>query len=329
MQERRGQPVPLEEVTRSPSTARSAGRWHSPARSSSSARRSRGSSRGCPAPPLPITAAAARPSQIYPTIGTRAVLRPASSPSSAPRTRRGARAPPCDPAVSQGQEFTAFINGCEPWYGVNPFNERMWWNPRRTRSAPTRACGSARGRCHPPTASTRPQLRGSACRRAGYLQRADGQLDVASRPENCSNIQNNSCQNVVTATTTATTTASPVTRTAGPAGRRRRRSARRQPVHRSRTSRSRACPVQRDAPSLGFASFYVMDWTGNNAGQSDPCPDPDFRVSRRCRRSRRAPSGRLRRGRRLRARPRRSKCDLRRGPADSLPGNARPLICRY
>jgi len=26
-------------------------------------------------------------------------------------------------------------------------------------------------------------------------------------------------------------------------------------------------------PILGFASFYVMNWTGANNNQSDPCPD--------------------------------------------------------
>jgi hypothetical protein len=29
-------------------------------------------------------------------------------------------------------------------------------------------------------------------------------------------------------------------------------------------------------PILSFASFYVMNWTGSNAQNSDPCPDPDF-----------------------------------------------------
>ena len=29
-------------------------------------------------------------------------------------------------------------------------------------------------------------------------------------------------------------------------------------------------------PVLGFASFYVMNWTGSNNNQSDKCPDPTF-----------------------------------------------------
>ena len=29
-------------------------------------------------------------------------------------------------------------------------------------------------------------------------------------------------------------------------------------------------------PVLGFASFYVMNWTGNNNNRSDPCPDTTF-----------------------------------------------------
>ncbi len=27
---------------------------------------------------------------------------------------------------------------------------------------------------------------------------------------------------------------------------------------------------------LGFASFYVMNWSGANTNQSDPCPDLTF-----------------------------------------------------
>ena len=27
---------------------------------------------------------------------------------------------------------------------------------------------------------------------------------------------------------------------------------------------------------LGFASFYVMNWTGSNSNQSDHCPDTTF-----------------------------------------------------
>jgi hypothetical protein len=30
---------------------------------------------------------------------------------------------------------------------------------------------------------------------------------------------------------------------------------------------------QETVPILDFASFYVMNWTGSNANQSDPCPD--------------------------------------------------------
>ena len=43
-------------------------------------------------------------------------------------TRRSA----CDPDYAQGQEFSAFLGGCKPWYGANKFidpppNPR-WWN---------------------------------------------------------------------------------------------------------------------------------------------------------------------------------------------------------
>ena len=31
-----------------------------------------------------------------------------------------------------------------------------------------------------------------------------------------------------------------------------------------------------ELPVLGFASFYVMNWTGSNGNQSDHCPDTTF-----------------------------------------------------
>ena len=83
-----------------------------------------------------------------------------------------------------------------------------------------------------------------------------------------------------------------------------------------------------EAPVLGFASFYVMDWEGSNAQKSDQCPDPDFDGVTLPRAARRDRAGCLRRVRRLRVRARRPQRNLRRGPVDSLPGNARPLICR-
>jgi hypothetical protein len=36
-----------------------------------------------------------------------------------------------------------------------------------------------------------------------------------------------------------------------------------------------ASPTQ-TVPVLGFAAFYVLNWTGNQVNNSDPCPDPNF-----------------------------------------------------
>ena len=33
---------------------------------------------------------------------------------------------------------------------------------------------------------------------------------------------------------------------------------------------------QAGIPVLRFASFYVMNWHGNNSGSDDPCPGPGF-----------------------------------------------------
>ena len=89
-------------------------------------------------------------------------------------------------------------------------------------------------------------------------------------------------------------------------------------------------------PVLGFASFYVMNWTGSNGNQNDPCPDTTFdadenpatpQVSRPAAKARNHRC--VRRDGQLRARPRRPERNVRRGSAHAVQGHARPMICRY
>ena len=89
-----------------------------------------------------------------------------------------------------------------------------------------------------------------------------------------------------------------------------------------------------ELPVLGFASFYVMNWTGSNGNQSDHCPDTTFDHDHDASTPqitlpnppRGRDLGRLRRDRRLRARSRRPDRNLRRGPAHAVPRVPRPLI---
>ena len=142
-----------------------------------------------------------------------------------------------------------------------------------------------------------------------------------------------------TATTTATTTARASGRLTAAGiqpGGELGRPARRQPVHRpvpgdqgpdrARATRSR-CSASRPSTS----------WTGaaRTRRPERPVPGHDIRPRQprrrarsRCRAPRRRDHRRLRRDGRVRAGPRRPERHLRRGPADALPGHARPLICR-
>ena len=87
---------------------------------------------------------------------------------------------------------------------------------------------------------------------------------------------------------------------------------------------------------LGFASFYVMDWGGANSNQSDPCPDttydpdgvPADAHDHDAARTAGAITGVFVEKVEYEPGPVDPTRDLRRGPADAVPGHARPLNCR-
>ena len=68
-----------------------------------------------------------------------------------------------------------------------------------------------------------------------------------------------------------------------------------------------------EIPILGFASFYVMGWTGQKASENDPCPRPRFQGCGVQPPRQGHGAGRLRRGRPVRARPGRRERGLHRG----------------
>ena len=71
-------------------------------------------------PPSPIN--------VYPTIGIRSTLKTGTYTILRTEDSQGSQLLQCDPAVSQGQEFTNFLNGCNPWYAKNSFTDPNWWN---------------------------------------------------------------------------------------------------------------------------------------------------------------------------------------------------------
>ena len=182
----------------------------------------------------------------------------------------------CDPDAAQGQEFTAFRYGCKPWYGANQWSS-PWWT-------------GASGAKHCPDGgqwfSYSDLGAGFGKNGAGNPWRcvltapgmSTGQVgdDIAVATENCTNINSNSCQQFGCnydgnydgksgSSTTPWTTKSDA----------------RYP----RVVNLFIVPYQGGKgltgagdtiPVLGFASFYVMNWTGSNSNQSDPCPDTTF-----------------------------------------------------
>ena len=66
---------------------------------------------------------------IYPTVGIRARPQGRRLRDAPPATtRRGTSSLRCDPNLPQGQEFSAFHYGCEPWYGAELVHDPNWWN---------------------------------------------------------------------------------------------------------------------------------------------------------------------------------------------------------
>ena len=105
-----------------------------------------------------------------------------SSRPCASTTRRRTRLLRCDPNFAQGQEFTAFRYGCQPWYGKNTFRASPWWN------STTKTCPDARPVLLVPdmpasrTARTRRGTRGSASRRRRASRPARSATTSASPP---------------------------------------------------------------------------------------------------------------------------------------------------
>ena len=210
---------------------------------------------------------------VYPTVGTTSVLKAGVLTTlrlDDPQANQTLR---CDPNFAQGQEFSAFRYGCEPWYAKNQWTSPWWigaagakhcpdpsqWFSYATMPAPFGKNSSGNGwQC----VLTAPGM-------------STGQVgdDIAVATDNCDNINNNSCQTFdcnydgnYDGKSGSTVTPWIV------------KSDSRYP----RVVNLFIVPYQSGKgltgagdtiPVLGFASFYVMNWTGANNNQSDPCPD--------------------------------------------------------
>ena len=221
---------------------------------------------------------------VFPTVGTVSVLKTGTYVTlrlDDPQSNQTLR---CDPNYAQGQEFNAFQYGCEPWYAANQWSSPWWIGATGAKHCPDGGqwfsysdLGQGFGKNSAGNAwqcvLTAPGM-------------STGQVgdDIAVATDNCDNINNNSCQTFdcnyggnydgkggvpgwdTTGGRNDVVSPNPVKLgSAYP-----------------RIVNLFIVPYQSGKgltgagdtiPVLGFASFYVMDWTGSNANQSDPCPD--------------------------------------------------------
>ncbi len=208
---------------------------------------------------------------VYPTVGTESVLKTGVFTTLRLDDPQANQTLQCDPDYAQGQEFSAFRYGCKPWYGANPFTNGTWWNTA------TKQCPDG-GQWFSYNTMPAPFGKNSSSNPWRCVLTAPGMStgqigdDIAVATGNCSNINNNSCQQF------ACNYDGNYDGKGGVPGWVQQGGDSRYP----RVVNLFIVPYQGGKgltgagdtiPVLGFASFYVMNWTGANGNQSDPCPD--------------------------------------------------------
>jgi hypothetical protein len=207
--------------------------------------------------------------QIFPTIGTVGVLKTGVFTTlrlDDPQANQTLR---CDPDYAQGQEFSAFLSGCKPWYGKNTWAS-PWWigNPKQCPNP-----GQWFGNGAMPMGTNSSGNYWQCVLTAPGMSTGQVGDDIAVATDNCNRIQNNSC-NQFACNYDGNYDGKP----GNPNGWVQQGGDARYP----RVVNLFIVPYQSSKgltgagdtiPILGFASFYVMNWTGANNNQSDPCPD--------------------------------------------------------
>lgn len=236
-------------------------------------------------PPSPIN--------IAPTVGTRSVLKTGILTTlrlDDPQANQTLR---CDPDYAQGQEFSAFLGGCKPWYQRQAANvpwapwSSPWWDAT-TKTCPQRDDFFSYADLGPPFGQNSKLNPWRCVPTAPGLSTGQIGDDMAVATDNCSNIQSNSCQNVdclvdgnYDGKPSPMNPLDPgwLNRTndaQGPRGTSDPRVVNLFIIPYQSLKGSTGGDPQETVPILDFASFYVMNWTGSNAGQSDQCPDRSF-----------------------------------------------------
>ena len=180
----------------------------------------------------------------------------------------------CDPNVANGQAFTTFLNGCQPWYGANKWTT-PWWTGSPLACPPQgdwfsyndqgKGFGTNSSVNYWQCVPTDP---------GGKTGQVGDWMSVATK--NCNNVHNNSCGTVA-----CNNDGNYDGKNGNPNGwvQQGGNSAYPRvvdlfivPYQALKETQGSGSPV----PILGFASFYVMNWKGNSGNGDDPCPDTTF-----------------------------------------------------
>jgi Flp pilus assembly protein TadG len=233
---------------------------------------------GLPGPPLDniatggATGTPASPVQVFPTIGTRSTLKAGGLTTLRLDASQGNQTLQCDPAIPNGQEFTNFVTGCKPWYAKNQWSS-PWWDST-TRTCPNAGLWFSATAMPPPyglNSSTNPwqcvQLTGG---------KSKGQVGdwFSAATGNCDTIGNNKCQAI-----DCNVDGNYDGKTGKPNGWLQNGGDSRDPrvvglfiVPYQALKGASGSSGSQVVPILGFASFYVMNWTGPDK-DNDKCPD--------------------------------------------------------
>jgi Putative Flp pilus-assembly TadE/G-like len=210
---------------------------------------------------------------VYPTVGTTSVLKTGVFTTLRLDDPQANQTLQCDPNFAQGQEFSAFRYGCQPWYGANQWGSPWWIGSPGSMHCPDGGqwfSYSDLGNGFGVNSSNNPW---ECVLTAPGLSTGQIGDDIAVATQNCDNINNNSCQ-----TFDCNYDGNYDGKTGSPVQPWIVKSDSRYP----RVVNLFIVPYQASKgltgsgdtiPVLGFASFYVMNWTGANNNQSDPCPD--------------------------------------------------------
>jgi hypothetical protein len=231
------------------------------------------------------------PCQIYPTIGIRSALVSGTLTTLRTGSSQGSQLVDCDPNVSQ--ILTLMRDGCGPWFGPNKFTDPNWWNTA-TQSCPPKTNWFTYSAAMPYTNSSGNPWRCVLNQGGSIVGQAGDWMAVATDNCNAVNPGGTQCTDFKTdvqATldkTCGNYDGKPAQggRPADPNGWVQRGGDSADPrivqlfvVPYQALKNVSGSGSQAGIPILRFASFYVMNWRGQNAGSDDPCPDPDFKGS--------------------------------------------------